>query len=177
MKLTYEAKLIRLAQTYKAQKDVRFYLNGFLLSAKGEIVATDGHQLAITYSESKPDEDKIISLNQKVLKSDTEVTFDFDTMLATISNKKGVRGQFPFEIIDGRFPDHNRVLPTEAKPTESICFNANYLAAIAALGESGKYCKTRLTLHGPTNAVLFTAEDSYWPENTRIVLMPMRDTA
>lgn len=43
--LTVNAALIRGAQACQAKKDVRYYLNGILLAANGDIVGTDGRCL------------------------------------------------------------------------------------------------------------------------------------
>lgn len=104
-----------------AQQDVRYYLNGLLLEVSAEkitTVATDGHRLAIAslqaalgsgeYSVIVPRKavtelGRLISddegeINVRLGSNSIELTFD------------GMR--FTSKLIDGRFPDYQRVIPS-----------------------------------------------------------------
>lgn len=106
-----------------AQQDVRFYLNGMLLEISADrltCVATDGHRLAFAQCSTDADPEtpvrsiiprKSIAELQKLLGSvDAEEPV---TMLVTAQHLQvqvsGVR--LSSKLIDGRFPDYNRVIP------------------------------------------------------------------
>jgi len=105
-----------------AQQDVRFYLNGLLLEINPEslnVVGTDGHRLAKTttpldkksISEQscivprKAIQELIRSLSDekecKVSLVDNQASFSFSQVSLTT------------KLIDGTFPDYNRVIPAE----------------------------------------------------------------
>lgn len=104
-----------------AQQDVRYYLNGLLLEvAAGHIatVATDGHRLAIArfqaelgsgeYSVIVPR--KAITELSRLLSEDegsAEVRLGSNNIELTFD---GLR--FTSKLIDGRFPDYERVIPS-----------------------------------------------------------------
>lgn len=104
-----------------AQQDVRYYLNGLLFEVSGQrlrAVATDGHRLSlaeIDISNSINGEKHIILPRKGVQEmirflddSDAEVQLQIGAnhMRATL---KGLT--FTSKLIDGRFPDYNRVIP------------------------------------------------------------------
>ena len=127
-------RLLAFVQYAMAQQDIRYYLNGLLLVAKGSnliVVATDGHRLAFT-SESlgqnlTPIEvilprKTILELSRQLDDSDellnitltpTQATFEFGNI------------QLISKLIDGKFPDYERVIPQNH--TKSITLNRSQL--------------------------------------------------
>jgi len=109
-----------------AQQDVRYYLNGLLFEVSGQqlrAVATDGHRLSLAevdISDSINGEKHVILPRKGVQEmirflddSDAEVQLQIGAnhMRATL---KGLT--FTSKLIDGRFPDYNRVIPaTQSK--------------------------------------------------------------
>lgn len=104
-----------------AKQDVRYYLNGLLLTldaAGGRVVASDGHRLSTATFEGEPDwspvsvilpRKAVIEL-AKMLSSGGDITFrhaanavEFSMEAATFSTK----------LIEGRFPDWQRVFPSD----------------------------------------------------------------
>lgn len=105
-----------------AQQDVRYYLNGLLFEVSGQLlraVATDGHRLSLAevdVSNSINGEKNVILPRKGVQEmirflddSDAEVQLQIGAnhMQATL---KGIT--FTSKLIDGRFPDYNRVIPS-----------------------------------------------------------------
>jgi DNA polymerase III subunit beta len=110
-----------------AQQDVRYYLNGMLLEIKeGKIrsVATDGHRLATSESENRienPIELQVIIPRKAVLElgklldnSDDEVQVDISSNHIRFSMGSTI---FTSKLIDGKFPDYKRVIPTDCDKT------------------------------------------------------------
>jgi DNA polymerase-3 subunit beta len=114
-------KLLSLSQYAMAQQDIRYYLNGMLFVVDGKtltLVATDGHRLALT-SRELPDSymrNEIILPRKAVLELSRLLGDTDNPVLVTI-----MPNQVRFDIdgitlvtkvIDGKFPDYNRVVPT-----------------------------------------------------------------
>lgn len=151
---------IERTQFAMAQQDVRYYLNGLLLEVDGEhlrTVATDGHRLAICDS----DENKNIDYKQQVIiprKAVLELSRLLESSGAVARVEIGqnhirlVTEQICFtsKLIDGRFPDYQRVLPekivnhviaerdtlTQALVRASILSNEKYRGVRLELGEN-----------------------------------------
>jgi DNA polymerase-3 subunit beta len=106
-----------------AQQDVRYYLNGLLLEADGKhlrAVATDGHRLALCETElatKSPVKQQVIVPRKGVLELKGVLGSDGELELAIGTNH--IRAQigdvrFTSKLIDGRFPEYGRVIPTVA---------------------------------------------------------------
>ncbi len=114
-------QLLEHTQFSMAQQDVRYYLNGLLFETEGttlRAVATDGHRLALAelqMSEAAQRNEQIIVPRKGVLELQRLMDGDGDVELTLGANH--VRAQigsirFTSKLIDGRFPDYERVLPS-----------------------------------------------------------------
>lgn len=104
-----------------AQHDVRYYLNGLLLEIGDDnvrAVATDGHRLAIgnlgisTYLQSS----RQVIVPRKAVQELIRLLDDSDEPVALTIGTSHIRatlGSYTFtsKLIEGRFPDYNRVIP------------------------------------------------------------------
>ena len=105
-----------------AQQDVRYYLNGLLLETGGgqlRAVATDGHRLALCQAnvDGKLDEQQVIVPRKGGLELQRLMSADGDLNIELGSNHiriqlEGIR--FTSKLIDGRFPEYERVIPKES---------------------------------------------------------------
>lgn len=116
-----------------AQQDVRYYLNGLLLETGKKMVravATDGHRLALCElateaakgngKAAKGDGHQVIIPRKGVQELQRLLTGDGTVVLAIGSNHvRATIGDIRFtsKLIDGRFPDYERVIP---KPQGNI---------------------------------------------------------
>ena len=103
-----------------AQQDVRYYLNGLLIETGGKhlrAVATDGHRLAMCQVEmdggNLPEGQVIVPRKgvlelQRLLSGDGELTLHLGSNHIRIQ-LEGIR--FTSKLIDGRFPEYDRVIP------------------------------------------------------------------
>ncbi len=104
-----------------AQQDVRYYLNGLLLEGRGDsirAVATDGHRLAMRDSKKISGEldgkqvivprKGILELQRLLEDTDEKVKVSFGSNHICVEFKN-IR--YTSKLIDGRFPDYERVLP------------------------------------------------------------------
>ena len=119
-----------LAQTQfaMASQDVRYYLNGLLLLVDGpelKAVATDGHRLAyasmpLESIDETPRQEFI--LPRKTVLELNRLLSDSDDPLQIELSSNQIRFQFGqivlvSKLIDGKFPDYERVIPVELKNT------------------------------------------------------------
>ena len=116
-------RLIEKTHFSMAQQDVRYYLNGMLLETGGNhlrAVATDGHRLALCQAElagDRLDEQQVIVPRKGVLELQRLLSGDGDLNIELGSNHiriqlDGIR--FTSKLIDGRFPEYDRVIPKES---------------------------------------------------------------
>lgn len=114
-------KMLDATSFAMAQQDVRYYLNGMLLEMGNQyvrMVATDGHRLALSslVADQTIDSEKqvivprkgIIELGRLLSDTDDEVVISIgeNHIFSKIGNFK-----FTSKLIDGKFPDYNRVIP------------------------------------------------------------------
>jgi DNA polymerase-3 subunit beta len=113
--------LLRLAEFAMAQQDIRYYLNGMLLVVDNgslQAVATDGHRLSwaslaiagdFTRAEVILPRKTVLELAKLLEDSDTPVTID---ILANQARFRFANVELVSKVVDGKFPDYNRVIPT-----------------------------------------------------------------
>jgi len=104
-----------------AQQDVRYYLNGMLWELKEgrlRVVATDGHRLAMCTLPSKLDigEDAQVILPRKGVIELSRLLIEDDAEIAIVIGSNHIRATttdftFTSKLVDGKFPDYQRVLP------------------------------------------------------------------
>lgn len=132
-------RLFKQVEFAMAQQDIRYYLNGLLMEVQGNqlhVVGTDGHRLSYTNTtlDQEFEKTEVILPRKTVLEltklldeqSDSPVVIDL------------LNGQVSFEfgdiqliskVIDGKFPDYNRVIPSGHQNT----FDVNRQSILSAL--------------------------------------------
>ena len=116
------ARLLDKTHFSMAQQDVRYYLNGLLLETGNSVlraVATDGHRLALSEAaleDSSIPEQQVIVPRKGVLELQRLMSGEGDLTIELGSNHvriqlDGIR--FTSKLIDGRFPEYERVIPQD----------------------------------------------------------------
>lgn len=109
-----------------AQQDVRYFLNGLLIEVgdnQVKVVATDGHRLAMCHLQKAGLEGKkqIIVPRKGIMELQRLLSDESGEVVMTIgSNHLCVEtGAFKLttKLIDGRFPDYERVIPPDGDKT------------------------------------------------------------
>ena len=139
-----------------AVHDIRYYLNGILFVAEGKqlsLVATDGHRLAFASAMldvEVPRQEVILPrktvLEMQRLLSDKEGAIDMQ--FANNQAKFTFEGmEFVTKLVEGKFPDYNRVIPKNHKNTITMGRTA-LLATLqrTAILTSDKFKGVRLNL-------------------------------
>jgi DNA polymerase-3 subunit beta len=148
--------LLKLAEFAMAQQDIRYYLNGMLLVIdKGTLqaVATDGHRLsyasiAVPGNYSRQEvilpRKTVLELGKLLEDVDAELTID---VLANQVRFRFSNIELVSKVVDGKFPDYNRVIPSgHAKQLDLS--RAELLQALqrAAILSNEKFRGVRLVL-------------------------------
>jgi DNA polymerase-3 subunit beta len=123
--LTIQQKALRglllLVQYAMAQQDIRYYLNGMLLVVEGaklKAVATDGHRLALASVDCEQSAERIevilprkavLELVKLLTDSEEAVSIEFSAAQARFSFSEVT---LVTKVVDGKFPDYTRVVPT-----------------------------------------------------------------
>jgi DNA polymerase-3 subunit beta len=117
-------RLLGLVQYAMAQQDIRYYLNGLLMVVEEKqlkLVATDGHRLA--FASLKLDADlprqevivprkTVLELSKLLADSEDEVKIEVSSSQAAFSFGTI---ELVSKLVDGKFPDYTRVIPTQHK--------------------------------------------------------------
>lgn len=143
-----------------AVHDIRYYLNGILFVAEGKqlsLVATDGHRLAFasaTLDVEVPRQEVILPrktvLEMQRLLSDAEGGIEMQ--FANNQAKFSFGGmEFVTKLVEGKFPDYNRVIPKGHKNTVTLG-RAPLLASLqrTAILTSEKFKGVRLNIEPGT---------------------------
>lgn len=154
-------KLIEKTQFAMAQQDVRYYLNGMLFEIARQrvrTVATDGHRLALSELQVATGFDE---LTQVIVprKAVLELQRLLDAGEETVTLRIGV-GQIEVDLdavrmtsklIDGRFPDYERVVPDRGdKRMEADRETVRRALARTAILSNEKFRGVRLSLSDGT---------------------------
>ncbi|MGM0564843.1 MAG: DNA polymerase III subunit beta [Pseudomonadota bacterium] len=123
-------KIIEKSAFAMAQQDVRYYLNGLMLELSGSIaraVATDGHRLALCEAEVGIDvpESRQVIIPRKGVQELSRLLDEEggDANISLSSNHIQVDLgdlRFTSKLIDGRFPDYQRVMPANCDKVVSV---------------------------------------------------------
>jgi DNA polymerase III subunit beta len=162
------ARLLEKTHFSMAQQDVRYYLNGLLLETREKqlrAVATDGHRLALcqvaldtgrkgAVKQVIVPRKGILEL-QRLLSGEGLVTLELGSNHVRIQ-LDGIR--FTSKLIDGRFPEYERVIPqdTENRLTADRQLFRDALQRTAILSNE-KYRGIRLVIH--KNSVVLQAHN------------------
>ena len=117
-------RLLGLVQYAMAQQDIRYYLNGLLMVVEEKqlkLVATDGHRLAFASLKLAADLPRqevivprktVLELSKLLADSEDEVKIEVSPAQAAFSFGNI---ELVSKLVDGKFPDYTRVIPTGHK--------------------------------------------------------------
>jgi len=152
--------LINQVHFAMAVHDIRYYLNGILFVAEGKqltLVATDGHRLGLAQAQLESDIPKqevilprktVLELQRLLKDEDTPIEMRFAGNQAKFSFS-GM--QFVTKLVEGKFPDYNRVIPKNHKNSVTLG-RVTLLASLqrAAILTSEKFKGVRVNIEPGT---------------------------
>jgi DNA polymerase III subunit beta len=156
--------LINQVHFAMAVHDIRYYLNGILFVTEGKsliVVATDGHRLALAQAmlvDDLPKQEVILPrktvLELQRLLRDDKVGDDRLIEMRFASNQARFvfsGTEFVTKLVEGKFPDYNRVIPRSQK-NEFVVDRAALLASLqrAAILTSDKFKGVKVTMEPGT---------------------------
>jgi DNA polymerase-3 subunit beta len=118
-----------LVQFAMAVQDIRYYLNGVLFSVDRNtlrVVATDGHRLSFASQDLGSDHGSVEAiLPRKTVIELIKLLGDTDDPVSIAMGSNQVRFAFAgieivSKIVEGKFPDYQKVIPTQHKNQVSI---------------------------------------------------------
>jgi DNA polymerase-3 subunit beta len=135
-------ELLLLVQYSMAQQDIRYYLNGLLLVLDGgqvKVIATDGHRLgyaARPLGQSQEKREVILPRKAVIelarLLADSEDGVEIEIFASMVRFGFGTT-VLTTKIIDGKFPDYTRVVPTNYQKR----FSVNRMELLQSLQRAG----------------------------------------
>ena len=114
-------RVLGLVQFAMAVQDIRYYLNGVLISTDGNVlrvVATDGHRLSMaSYKLPEPVEKIEAILPRKTVLELIKLLDESDDPIQLRMHQNQVKFTFAgieivSKIVEGKFPDYTKVIPT-----------------------------------------------------------------
>ena len=157
-------RLLQLVQFAMASQDIRYYLNGMLLVQDGtrlRVVATDGHRLSYveTALETGAEASEVIIPRKTVVElskllSDVddpvELRIGANQVTITLSGTELVT-----KVVDGKFPDYNRVIPA-SQPRHLKANRQSVIQALqrAAILSNEKFRGVRLVMSENTLGIV-----------------------
>lgn len=148
-------ELLERTQFCMAQQDVRYYLNGLLLEFGRQAiraVATDGHRLALGQLDHDVPFERQVIVPRKGIQEALRFLENTDATVEVLVSANHIRFAangltLTSKLIDGRFPDYHKVIPSTH--THQLLVNRevlrNALARVAILSNE-KYRGVRMML-------------------------------
>lgn len=173
-------QLIERTQFAMAQQDVRYYLNGLLFEIQGDrirAVATDGHRLAVSEAAvvTAIDEPRQVIVPRKGVLELQRLLEDSDAEVRVQIGSNHIKLElgdvsFTSKLIDGRFPDYERVLPKTGEKVVRVDRNLLRQAFTrAAVLSNEKYRGIRLQLEeGVLRATVHNPEQEEAEEEVEV---------
>ncbi|MBK5914140.1 DNA polymerase III subunit beta [Rhodocyclus purpureus] len=162
-------RLLGQTQYSMAAQDVRYYLNGLLLLVQGSelrAVATDGHRLAyasLALETELPRQEMI--LPRKTVLELNRLLADSEEPMTVAMTANQVRFSFGStvlvsKLIDGKFPDFDRVIPTSLRYSVTLSRTALLQSMLrAAILTNEKFRGVRLVLADGTMRIIAANAD------------------
>lgn len=159
-----------------AKDDVRYYLNGLLMRLNDNLltlVGTDGHRLSVTdYAIDYSRKDKLdFILPAKSIAEITNIADQGDNLTFVLSsanlqiNVDNLR--LKIKLIDGKYPEYNRIIPDEDRITGRVLVNRYELLnavnrAIPIIKDKniGNFAAARITCESEESLTLFVSNAS-----------------
>lgn len=122
-------RLLSLVQYAMAQQDIRYYLNGLLMLVEErqlKLVATDGHRLAFASMKLEADVPRqeviiprktVLELSKLLVDAEDDVRIELSATQAAFSFGSV---DLVSKLVDGKFPDYTRVIPTQHRNTLTL---------------------------------------------------------
>lgn len=178
MKIKVSKIILESAQLFRAKNDVRTYLNGICFKSDGRVCATDGHTLFIA-DKSEDNEiksDIVLDVSKAPTKTYCHAIIDTELNVCFYYKQDEQVGASMAKSVDcERYPDVDRVTPTEERPASKIAFNGSYLLRAQKVAKlfNPRFETITFTLSGDKSSGL-ARFNSALGDKAMVVVMPVR---
>lgn len=148
---------LRAAIKFQASGDIRYYLNGFRINSK-HIEATNGHVAIRMINCNGFKGDHIIKLIGAIPAKAVKTEFLIKECVAKhYDSADKLVGAQAFELIDGKYPDLDRVIPKENVTGEFPAIQIKYLSLFEKAFKKGglSYCSVKPVSYDSNEAAVF----------------------
>ncbi len=174
-----ESKLLRAAKHCQAKDDVRFYLNGIHIY-KNIVEATNGHVAVQMTMKKKIRGNFILNIKGAIPVKAKFTKFEFNKS-ETIAKHYDLFGSLIsvscVDVIVGKFPDVDKVIPTEFKPASMVGFNTEYVGLFSKMFGNANMGSAKFQFSGDMGCALLTSMNGVINEefgNPKFLIMPTR---
>lgn len=179
-----KANIIRAAREFQAKNDVRYYLNGFNVTAS-RVEATNGHVAITMQHDTKRAKKGIYNIIGRIPAKCYEVEFIINKDISIVKYLCAFGSTLSVgivEVIKDKFPNINEktIKPLLAKPIDSTtipCMNADYIALASKAFKGFKKPCLDFEFRGEQSAAIVKLHGKYPNEefgNPIIIIMPVR---
>ena len=172
------SKQLKAAALCQGKNDIRYYLNGIHIY-KNKIEATNGH-IAVQMTMSKRiKRDLILNVNGIIPKRSQDSVFVFgkDNFVKNYDMYGNLLSILTVDVIDGKFPDLNRVMPKDFKAVSHIGVETSYLHLFGKMFDCRFGGIAKLQFTGENGSMLLTSVNGQVNEeygNPKFIVMPAR---
>jgi DNA polymerase-3 subunit beta len=174
-----KSKLLRAAKHCQGKSDIRYYLNG--IHIYGNIVeSTNGHVAVQMTMDKKIRGNFILNIIGVIPAKALWTKFIFhksETIAKHYDSCEQLISVSCVDVIDGNFPDINRVIPNKFKPIDYIGLNTEYVGLFGKMFGKNYMSAAKFQFSDKNSAVLITAASpivKYEFGNPKFVVMPAR---
>tara|TARA_R110000850_G_scaffold136353_1_gene257490 strand:- start:181 stop:717 length:537 start_codon:yes stop_codon:yes gene_type:complete len=173
------SKLLRAAMFCQGNKDVRFYLNGVHIKNK-HVEATNGHVAVRMTMEKSCRKDVIVNIKSKIPAAavNTILMLKGETIAKHYDMFENLISVSVIELIDGNFPNIDKVIKKEIEPVPQIGVNPSYVGMWAKIFKE-PYPSAKMVFNGSMGAIKITATNintNHEYGNPIFIVMPTRIT-
>jgi len=172
------SKQLRAAKVCQAKDDIRYYLNGIHIY-KNKIEATNGHIAVQMTMKNRIRRDLILNIQGPIPKSAEESIFVFgkDNFVKHYDSFGSLIKISVVDVIDGKFPNIEKVMPTNFKKVATIGVNTGYFGLFSKMFDQNFGEVARLKFTGDNGAMLLTSDSQLINEdygNPKFIVMSAR---
>jgi hypothetical protein len=178
MMMKISSKQLRAAKLCQAKNDIRYYLNGIHIY-KNKIEATDGHMAVQMTMSKRIRRDIILNINGAIPKKAISSVFVFgkENIVKNYDIFGVLLNVLVVDVIDGKFPDLKRVIPTKFKSVDCIGVNTSYIGLFGKMFECrwGDIAKLQFTSKNGTMMLTSNSVSvNFEYGDPKFIVMPVR---
>ena len=172
------SKQLRAAKVCQAKNDVRYYLNGIHIY-KNKIEATNGHIAVQMTMVNRIKRNLILNIQGPIPKKAQDSVFVFgkDNFVKHYDSFGSLIKISVVDVIDGKYPDLNKTMPSNFKSVTTIGVNTGYLGLFSEMFDQRFGEVARLAFAGENGVMLLTSNSQYINDeygDPKFLVMPTR---